>query len=92
VQLGRGLWYGKQGWSLDIRILARRRNNFGSWRILRGVRGFIDRFLAGRLARRNRREQAKRDADAQDEHRKRQLHYRNVTHSDATGKDTRDQG
>lgn len=47
--------------------------------------------LRSKQARRSRqmdREGAKRDADAQAEHRERQAHYRKVTQSDARGRDT----
>jgi hypothetical protein len=47
--------------------------------------------LRSKQARRGRqmdRESAKRDADAQAAHRQRQAHYRDVTQSDARGRDT----
>jgi hypothetical protein len=48
-------------------------------------------FVRSKQARRGRqmdRESAKRDADAQAAHRQRQAHYRDVTQSDARGRDT----
>jgi hypothetical protein len=48
-------------------------------------------FIRSKAARRSRemdREDARRDAAAQAEHRKRQAHYREVTKSDERGRDT----